>query len=105
MKTDMQLKTDVVAELAWDPAVRSTAIGVAVASTVLATRTSTLVHNGHTATEALTGGLHGAFLALGLIGLAAVPVAFGLVRQRDIASAAGPEQVSESPRSGLTTVA
>ncbi|MBC5763929.1 BON domain-containing protein [Ramlibacter albus] len=30
MKTDAQLKSDVVAELAWDPAVNSTHIGVAV---------------------------------------------------------------------------
>jgi osmotically-inducible protein OsmY len=30
MKTDSELKTDVVAELAWDPAVSPTAIGVAV---------------------------------------------------------------------------
>ncbi len=30
MKTDADLKRDVVAELAWDPAVKSTAIGVAV---------------------------------------------------------------------------
>ena len=30
MKTDVELKQDVMAELAWDPSVRSTAIGVAV---------------------------------------------------------------------------
>ena len=30
MKTDVELKKDVTAELAWDPAVKSTAIGVAV---------------------------------------------------------------------------
>ena len=30
MKTDADLKRDVTAELAWDPAVKSTAIGVAV---------------------------------------------------------------------------
>ena len=30
MKTDADLKTDITAELAWDPAVKSTAIGVAV---------------------------------------------------------------------------
>ena len=30
MKTDLELKQDVTAELAWDPAVKSTAIGVAV---------------------------------------------------------------------------
>ena len=30
MKTDADLKTDVTAELAWDPAVKATAIGVAV---------------------------------------------------------------------------
>jgi osmotically-inducible protein OsmY len=30
MKTDAELKQDVMAELSWDPAVRSDAIGVAV---------------------------------------------------------------------------
>src|SRR5215203_4243446 len=30
MKTDADLKRDVMAELAWDPAVKSTAVGVAV---------------------------------------------------------------------------
>ena len=30
MKTDADLKRDVITELGWDPAVRSTAIGVAV---------------------------------------------------------------------------
>ena len=30
MKTDADLKTDVTAELAWDPEIKSTAIGVAV---------------------------------------------------------------------------
>lgn len=35
MKTDADLKRDVAAELAWDPAVRSTAIGVAVKDAVV----------------------------------------------------------------------
>ena len=35
MKTDVQLKKDVEAELSWDPTVRSTAIGVAVSNGVV----------------------------------------------------------------------
>jgi EmrB/QacA subfamily drug resistance transporter len=63
------------------------AIGVAIASTVAASRTTTLLHHGHTGPAALTGGFHAAFLVLGLLGLLAVPVTFGLVRQREIAQA------------------
>jgi MFS family permease len=60
------------------------AIGVAIASTVAAARTTTLLQHGHTAPAALTGGFHWALIALGLIGLSAVPVTFVLVRQREL---------------------
>jgi EmrB/QacA subfamily drug resistance transporter len=63
------------------------AIGVAVASTVIASRTTTLLHHGSTASAALTGGFHGAFLVLGLLGLLAVPITFVLVRQRELTQA------------------
>lgn len=71
------------------------AIGVAVASTILASRTTTLLHHGSAPVAALNGGLHGAMLALGVIGLLAVPVAFALVRQRDIANATVADEAAE----------
>jgi EmrB/QacA subfamily drug resistance transporter len=60
------------------------AVGVAIASTVAASRTSTLMHGGHAAPAALTGGFHWAFVVLGVIGLTAVPATAVLVRQRDL---------------------
>jgi hypothetical protein len=60
------------------------AIGVAVASTVAAAHTKTLLHHGHSAPAAMTGGFHWAFVVLGLIGLLAVPITFALVRQREL---------------------
>jgi EmrB/QacA subfamily drug resistance transporter len=63
------------------------AIGVAIASTIAASRTSTLLGIGDAQPAALTGGFHWSLLALGLIGLAAVPITFILVRQRELAKA------------------
>ena len=87
------------------------AIGVAIASTVAAGRAGALVHQGQTAPAAMTGGFHWAFIVLGLIGLAAVPVTAVLVRQRDLdaavaaaaAAAATPSTPAEE-RLGLATV-
>jgi len=63
------------------------AIGVAVASTVAATRSRLLLSQGHTAAVALTGGFHWAFWITGLTGLAAVPVTFQLIRRTEFARA------------------
>ena len=63
------------------------AVGVAVASTIAATHASTLLHQGAAPAAALTGGFHWAFWACGLIGLAAVPVTFLLVRRDELAIA------------------
>jgi EmrB/QacA subfamily drug resistance transporter len=63
------------------------AIGVAIASTIAASRTTTLLQHGHGSPAALTGGFHWAMIVLGLIGLLAVPVTFILVRQRELAEA------------------
>jgi EmrB/QacA subfamily drug resistance transporter len=63
------------------------AIGVAIASTIAASRTTTLLQHGHDSPAALTGGFHWAMIVLGLIGLLAVPVTFVLVRQRELAEA------------------
>jgi hypothetical protein len=57
------------------------AIGIAVASTVAASRFRGMLGHGHPAADALTGGFHQALGVCGLIGLAAVPVAVLLVRR------------------------
>src|ERR1700744_3789652 len=63
------------------------AIGVAVASTIAATRASTLLHQGAAPAAAFTGGFQLAFWACGVIGLSAVPVTFLLVRRNELATA------------------
>jgi MFS family permease len=63
------------------------AIGVAIASTIAATRLTTLLHQGAAPAAALTGGFQWAFWACGLIGLAAVPVTFLLIRRGELAKA------------------
>jgi EmrB/QacA subfamily drug resistance transporter len=63
------------------------AIGVAVASTIAASRVTTLLHQGAAPIAALTGGFDCAFWACAVIGLAAVPVTFLLVRRNELAQA------------------
>jgi EmrB/QacA subfamily drug resistance transporter len=71
------------------------AIGVAVASTIAATRVTTLLHQGAAPAAALTGGFQWAFWACGLIGLSAVPVTFLLVRRNELAKAVAAATVKE----------
>jgi EmrB/QacA subfamily drug resistance transporter len=73
------------------------AIGVAVASTVAATHTSTLLHHGHAAPAAMTGGFHWAFAVLGLIALTAVPIIAVLVRQRELDEAVAAAAAAPTP--------
>jgi EmrB/QacA subfamily drug resistance transporter len=63
------------------------AIGVAVASSVAASHTHTLVHDGVGAGTALTGGFQWALWVCGLTGLAAVPVTFLLIRRSEMTKA------------------
>jgi EmrB/QacA subfamily drug resistance transporter len=63
------------------------AIGIAVASTIAASRATDLLERGAGETAALAGGFGWAFWACGLIGLAAVPVTFLLVRRNELARA------------------
>jgi EmrB/QacA subfamily drug resistance transporter len=69
------------------------AFGVAIASTVAATHFKTLVHAGSSSPVALTGGFQWAFWACGLIGLAAIPITFLLVRSRDLVPAVSADAV------------
>jgi EmrB/QacA subfamily drug resistance transporter len=62
------------------------AIGVAIASTVSATRLTTLTAQGKATDVALTGGFHWAFWVCGLIALAAVPTTAMLVRRSKTAA-------------------
>jgi MFS family permease len=60
------------------------AIGVAIASTVIASHYGALVQSGHAAPAALTGGFQWAFWVCGAIGLAGVPLTLLLVRRSEI---------------------
>jgi EmrB/QacA subfamily drug resistance transporter len=57
------------------------AIGVAVASSIAASHSQALVRHGYATAAALTGGFQWALEACGLTGLAAIPVAFVLIRR------------------------
>jgi EmrB/QacA subfamily drug resistance transporter len=70
------------------------AIGVAIASTVAATHSKTLVHSGSAGPAALTGGFQWALWVCGAIGLAAIPITFLLVRDKDLAPAAAGQAVT-----------
>ena len=57
------------------------AIGVAVASSIAASYSHTLAHHGYATATALTGGFQRALWVCGLTGLAAIPLAFVLIRR------------------------
>jgi EmrB/QacA subfamily drug resistance transporter len=63
------------------------AIGVAVASSIAASRFRTLLHHGDAPAAALTGGFQWALWVCGLTGLVAIPVTFILIRRAEIAKA------------------
>jgi EmrB/QacA subfamily drug resistance transporter len=71
------------------------AIGIAIASSVAASHTQTLLHAGNAAPAALTGGFQQAFWALGAIALLAVPAIFALVRRNELRSAATEATIRE----------
>ena len=75
------------------------AIGVAVASSIAASHFHALIHHGYATAAALTGGLQLALWVCGLTGLAAVPVASGLIRRRQKA----PTVVAAQPREPATS--
>jgi len=71
------------------------AIGIAIASSVAASHTQTLLHAGHAAPAALTGGFQQALWMLGAIGLLAVPAIFTLVRHEAVPTAAAKTSVRD----------
>jgi MFS family permease len=71
------------------------AIGIAIASSVAASHTQTLLHAGSSGPAALTGGFHAAFWALGGIALLAVPAIFALVRREELTDAVAKTTIRE----------
>ncbi|HEX7106427.1 MAG TPA: MFS transporter [Acidothermaceae bacterium] len=63
------------------------AVGVAIASTIIATQLKSLQSAGHDPVSALNGGLGWGMAVCAAIGLSGVLVTFGLVRKREIADA------------------
>ena len=59
------------------------ALGIAIASSLAASHTQTLLHAGNAAPAALTGGFQQALWVLGAIALLAVPAIFALVRRNE----------------------
>ena len=73
------------------------AIGIAIASTIAATRTAAALHQGAAPAAALTSGFQWAFWACGAIGLAAVPVTYLLVRRNELATAVARTSQKSAP--------
>jgi EmrB/QacA subfamily drug resistance transporter len=71
------------------------ALGIAIASSIAASHTTTLLHGGDTVRAALTGGFHSALWVSGAIALLAVPVTFLLIRKDEIAAAVAATTVRE----------
>jgi hypothetical protein len=78
------------------------AIGIAIASSVAASHAQTLLHAGHAAPAALTGGYQQALWVLVAIALLALPAIFALVRREAISPAAARPNVRD-PQPALAT--
>ena len=78
------------------------AIGIAIASSVAASHTQTLLHAGHAPPAALTGGFQQALWVLGGIGLLAIPAILALVRHEAVSTAAAETSVRD-PQSALAS--
>ena len=78
------------------------AIGVAVVSSIAASRFHTLIHHGAGSAAALTGGFSSALWVCGLFGLLAVPVVFVLVRRTEITKAAAASAAQSEVPQGAT---
>jgi hypothetical protein len=94
------------------------AIGVAVTSSIAAAHSHALLQHGYSSAAALTGGLQWAMWACGAMGLAAIPVAFALMRRErggrrerrerfgshgDVIVAVPPQEPATAARSPRTT--
>ncbi len=71
------------------------AIGIAIASSLAASHTQTLLHAGTATPAALTGGFQHALWVLGAIALLAVPAIFALVRRDELSDAVAKTTIRE----------
>jgi EmrB/QacA subfamily drug resistance transporter len=71
------------------------AIGIAIASSIAASHSQSLLRAGHAVPAALTGGFQQAFWVLGAIALLAIPAIFALVRRDDLSDAVANTVVGE----------
>ena len=71
------------------------AIGIAIASSVAASHTRALLHAGHAAPTALTGGFQRALWVLGAVSLLALPAIFTLVRRDELSEAVAKTTIGE----------
>jgi EmrB/QacA subfamily drug resistance transporter len=78
------------------------AIGIAIASSIAASHTQALLHAGHAASAALTGGFQQALWVLGAIGLLAIPAIFALIRRNEVSEEIAKPAVRE-PQPALAT--
>jgi MFS family permease len=78
------------------------AIGIAIASSVAATHTKTLLHAGQAGPVALTGGFQQALWVLAAIALIALPAIFVLVRRDELSDAVRKTSMRE-PQAALAT--
>ena len=76
------------------------AIGIAIASSVAASHTQALLHAGHAAPSALTGGFQHALWVLGVIALLPLPAIFALVRRDELSDAVA-KTTSREPQPAL----
>jgi EmrB/QacA subfamily drug resistance transporter len=74
------------------------ALGIAVASSIAASHFHTLVLGGDTARAALTGGFHAALWVSGGLALAAIPVAFLLIRNDEMNAAVAATAINAAPQ-------
>jgi EmrB/QacA subfamily drug resistance transporter len=71
------------------------ALGIAIASSIAASHSTTLLRAGDTVRVALTGGFHSALWVCGAIALLAIPVTFLLIRNHEMAAAVAATMVRE----------
>src|SRR3954469_17494133 len=71
------------------------ALGIAIASSIAARHSPTLVGRGETVRVALTGGFHAALWVSGVIALLAIPVTFLLIRKDEMADAVAATALSD----------
>jgi hypothetical protein len=72
------------------------AIGIAIASSVAASHTTALLHNGNPAPAALTGGFQHALWVLGAIALLALPAIYALIRRDELSDAVSKTTVRDT---------